>query len=124
MGPYAMISYNYWQRRFGGRRDVVGKTFPLRKAALTIIGVAPPGFVGETSGQQPDMWLPLRMQPSVRPGQDWLRETPPLKVMWLHVFGRLKPGVTHAQAEAQANAVFQSGLESFYGAAARDARRH
>ena len=37
--------------------------------------------------------------------------------MWLHVFGRLKPGVTPAQAEARANAIFQAGLESFYGAA-------
>jgi predicted permease len=43
--------------------------------------------------------------------------------MWLHVFGRLKPGVTHAQAEAQANAVFQAGLESFYGALASGERR-
>ena len=102
---------------------MLGKTFTLRKAALTIIGVAPPGFIGETSGQQPDLWLPLRMQPSVLPGKDWLHDTPPVKVMWLHVFGRLKPGVTAAQAEAQANAIFQAGLESFYGAAASGERR-
>jgi predicted permease len=121
--PHAIISYNYWQRRFGGRPDVLGKTFTPRKAALTIIGVAPPGFIGETSGQQPDLWLPLRMQPSVLPERDRLHETPPEKVMWLHVFGRLKPGVTPAQAEAQANAVFLAGLESFYGAVASGERR-
>ena len=63
------------------------------------------------------------MQPSVLPGRDWLHDTPPDKAMWLHVFGRLKPGVTPAQAEAQANAVFQAGLESFYGAAAAERRR-
>jgi predicted permease len=116
--PYAVISHNYWQRRFGGRADVLGKTINMRQAALTIIGVAPPGFIGETSGQQPDLWLPLRMQPRVLPGKDRLHDTPPEKVMWLNVFGRLRPGVTHAQAEAQANAVFLAGLESFYGAAA------
>jgi putative ABC transport system permease protein len=121
--PYAIISYNYWQRRFGGRPDVLGKTFTMRKAALTIIGVAPQGFIGETSGQQPDLWLPLRMQPRVIPGKDWLHETPPEKVMWLHAFGRLKPGVTLAQAEAQVNVLFQAGLESFYGAAASGERR-
>jgi predicted permease len=121
--PYAVISYSYWQRRFGGRPDVLGKTFTLRKAALTIIGVAPPGFIGETSGQQPDLWLPLRMQPGVLPGNDRLHDRPPAKVMWLHVFGRLKAGVTQAQAEAQANAVFQAGLESFYGATASGERR-
>jgi predicted permease len=102
---------------------VLGKSLTLRQAALTIIGVAPPGFIGETSGQQPDLWLPVRMQPSVLPGYDWLHDTPPSKAMWLHVFGRLKPGVTAAQAEAQANAIFQAGLESFYGAAASGERR-
>ena len=67
--PTAVISYNYWQRRFGGRPDVLGKTLALPKVALTIIGVAPPGFIGETSGQQPDLWVPLRMQPAYCPAE-------------------------------------------------------
>lgn len=121
--PYAVISHNYWQRRFGGRPDVLGTTFTLRNAVLTIIGVAPPGFIGETIGQQPDLWIPLRMQPSVLPGDDWLHETPPEKMMWLHVFGRLKPGVTPARVEAEANAIFKTGLETFYGAGASPQRR-
>jgi predicted permease len=116
--PSAVISYNYWQRRFGGHPGVLGKTIIMRKAALTIIGVAPSGFIGETSAQQPDLWISMRMQPSVIPGRDWLHDTPPSKAMWLNVFGRLKPGVTPAQAEAQANAVFQAGLATFYGPAA------
>jgi predicted permease len=121
--PGAVISYTYWQRRFRGRADVLGTTFTLPKTVVTVIGVAPAGFIGETSGQQPDVWLPLRMQPSVLPGHDWLHDTPPDKAMWLHVFGRLKPGVTPAQAENQANAVFQAGLESFYGAIGSPERR-
>jgi predicted permease len=121
--PTAVISHSYWQRRFGGRADVLGKTLGMRGAALTIIGVAPRGFVGESSGQQPDVWVPLGMQRAVVPGRDRLHDTPPNKVMWLHVFGRLTPGVTMAQAEARANAVFQAGLESFYGAAASGERR-
>jgi predicted permease len=121
--PGAVMSYRYWQRRFGGRPDVLGKTVTVGNAALTIIGVASPGFIGETSGQQPDLWLPLRMQPRVLPGNDWLHDTPPVKVMWLHVFGRLKPGVSQAQAEAQANVIFRAGLESFYGAPASEGRR-
>jgi putative ABC transport system permease protein len=121
--PWAVISYNYWQRRFGGRSDVLGKTLTVRKAALTIIGVASRGFNGETSGQQPDFWIPLRMQSSVLPGRDRLHDTPPVKAMWLNVFGRLKRGVTQIQAEAQTNAIFQAGLESFYGAAATGDRR-
>jgi len=116
--PVAVISHDFWQRRFGGRPDAVGKTVAIGKAALTIIGVAPAGFIGETAGQQPALWLPLRMQPILLPGKDMLHDTPPEKVMWLHVFGRLKPGVTLAQGEAQANALLQAGMQSFYGAPA------
>jgi hypothetical protein len=54
---------------------VLGKTFTVGNASLTIIGVASPGFIGETSGQQPDLWLPLRVQPRVLPGNDWLHDT-------------------------------------------------
>jgi predicted permease len=119
----AVISHAYWQRRFGGRPDVLGRTLTLRDASVTVVGVAPAGFIGETSGQLPDLWLPLRLQPRVLPGSgDWLRESPPDKVMWLHVFGRLRPGATEAQAEAQANAIFQAGLESFYGPMAGERR--
>ena len=115
---HVVISHAYWRRRFGGL-PVLGKQMQVRNATATIVGVAPAGFIGETSGQLPDFWLPIRMQPRVMPGVDRLHDTPPTKSMWLHVFGRLKPGVSGAEAEAQANAVFQAGLESFYGASPR-----
>jgi predicted permease len=82
---------------------------------VTVIGVTPPGFIGETNGQQPDFWLPIRLQPRVLPGRDRLHDTPPDKSMWLHLFGRLKPGVTGAEAEAQANAILQANLAAFNG---------
>jgi predicted permease len=115
--PYAVISYNYWQRRFGGHPDALGKTLRIGKALLTIIGVAPPGFIGETSGQHPDLWIPLGMQPEVMAGQDRLHDKIPEKTMWLNIFARLKPGVSQAQAEAQANSLFKAGLETFYSGA-------
>jgi predicted permease len=121
--PYAVISHGYWQRRFSSRPQVIGETLIIRDTPVTIVGVAPAGFVGETSGQRPDLWLPLPLQPRVLPGGDWLQENPPDKVMWLHVFGRLKPGVTNAQAEAQANTIFLGGLESFYGVPRRHEAR-
>jgi predicted permease len=120
--PTAVLSHDCWQRRFGGRPDVVGRTVTLRSTAFTIVGVAPRGFIGETAGQQPALWVPLRFTPLVQPGPDRLHDTPPEKAMWLHVIGRLRPGVTMAQAEAEANAVFRAGLESFYGAVAADRR--
>jgi predicted permease len=111
----AVISHTYWQRRLGGRADVVGRTVAFPSVAVTIVGVAPVGFGGETAGQVPDVWLPIQLQPQLSPGRNWLRDQAPDKVMWLHAFGRLRPGVTIAQAQSQANVVFQNGLESFYG---------
>jgi putative ABC transport system permease protein len=121
--PHAVISYDFWQRRFGGRADALGRTFVVRRTTFTIVGVASRGFIGETSAQQPDLWMPLRMQPNVWPDRDRLHDTPPVKAMWLHVFGRLKPNITVAQADSRANAILQAGLESFYGAAASGERR-
>ncbi len=133
--PHAVISYSYWQRRFGGSADVLGKTLSIAtipafsapsivpKTSLTIIGVAPRGFIGETAGQQPDLWIPLRMQPAIVPSVDWLHEKPPEKIMWLHVFARLKPGVTLARAGAEANAIFKRGFETFYGSVTSPERR-
>ena len=121
--PEAVISHSFWQRRFGGRDDVIGRTLTIRNATLSIVGVMPPAFVGETSGQLPDLWVPLRLQPRVLPGNNYLHDAPPDKAMWLHVFGRLKPGVSLAEAEARANAVMQANLIAFYGAAATGERR-
>jgi predicted permease len=121
--PEAVISHGYWRRRFGGRSDAVGRRLTIHNTSVTIVGVAAPGFIGETNGQQPDLWVPLRLQPRLLPGNNFLRDTPPDKAMWLHVFGRLKPGVSPAEAQARANAVLQADLESFYGSAAAGDRR-
>jgi predicted permease len=121
VSPIAVISYSYWQRRFGGQ-PVTGNPIAFRNVTVNIIGVAARGFIGENHGQNPDLWLPLQLQPVMTPKNNFLRDVPPTKVMWLHAFGRLKPGVTLAQANAQANAIFQGGLPSFYGSVPEDKR--
>jgi predicted permease len=115
----AVISYDYWQRRFGRRADVLGTSMTIRQGVFSIIGVAPPSFFGETVGQRPDVWVPLTLQPVVLPGREWLHEQPGDgdKVMWLHVFGRLQRGVRIDTAQAAANLRFQQGLAVFYGSA-------
>jgi predicted permease len=115
--PYAVISYDYWQRRFGGKTDALGTPVRLYGAALTIIGVAPPGFHGETVGEDPDLWVPMMMEPLVKPGRDWIHEDLSKsidKVMWLHVFGRLKPGMTLTKAQAEIGVLFKGILEEGY----------
>jgi predicted permease len=117
VSPYAVISYAYWQRRFGRRADILGTRMAVRQGVFSIIGIAPASFFGETVGERPDVWLPLTMQPAVLPGRDWLHDRPGdfEKVMWLHAFGRLKPGITVEQAQAAANVIFQQGLAAYYG---------
>lgn len=114
--PYAVISHEYWQRQFGGQPDVLGRTIAFRDGAVSVIGVAPASFLGETVGERPDVWVPLAMQAVVLPGRAWLRDQPGNveKVMWLHAFGRLEPGVTLERAQTHANVIFQQGLADYY----------
>ena len=108
--PYAVISYEFWQRRFGGSLSVLGSRLHIAKADLAIIGVAQPHFLGENVGEAPDLWIPLDMQPQIMPGRAWLEDDPAHiaeKVMWLHVIGRLKPGISRKQAQANVDVVFK-----------------
>ncbi len=123
--PLAVLSHDYWQRRFGGQREAIGGRLVLRDGVFTIAGVMPPGFFGETVGSRPDVWLPLDLQPVVQPGRDWLHDSPSqlVKNMWLHVFGRVKPGVSLEQAQSAVNVLFQQGLQEFYASAPNEQMR-
>jgi predicted permease len=117
--PYLVISYDFWQNRFGGKTDVLGKPVKLSGAILTVIGVAPAGFRGESGGDAPDFWIPMMMQPAIYPGTNWLHEDPGQslrKIMWLNAFGRLKPKVTLANVQSEVNVVFRGMIQAFYPA--------
>jgi predicted permease len=113
----AVISYNFWQSRFGGDVTAVGKRLRIRQTSYDIIGVTPRGFFGETVGSSPDVYVPLTMQSEILPGRDFLspERNPVEKTEWLQVLARLKPGVTVAQAKASINVTFQQYLESQLG---------
>ena len=115
--PYAVISYAWWKQRFGLDPQILGKTIRVRQTTLEIIGVAPPGFFGETVGDLPDIWLPIMMQDAIYPGID--RLTPALGItnqyMWLQVLARLKPGVSLSQANASINLTFRHEIEQAIG---------
>ena len=125
--PYAVISYDYWQRRFAGEPSAVGQTMRIRSATLVIIGVAAADFRGETVGQDPDFWLPMLMQPLVQPGLDGLHDFmnhSQDKLMWMHVFGRRKTGVSLAQVQAEVNVLFRQMLEADYSTLAATAQKN
>jgi len=123
--PQAVISHEFWQRRLGGRPDALGQSITFRGGVVSVIGVMPSSFFGETVGERPDVWVPLAMQATVLPGRDWLGDKPGSveKVMWLHAFARLAPGVTLERAQAHANVVFQQGLSAYYGSMADAEKR-
>ena len=115
--PYAVISFEYWQRRFGGKPSVLGMPIQVGNASLTVIAVARAGFRGEAVGDSIDFWMPLMMQPMVIPGRDWLNENLSQsleKIMWLHTFGRLKPGVGLSQAQTETDVIFRRIIEGSY----------
>jgi predicted permease len=105
--PYAVISHAYWQRRFAGAPSVLGSRVRIAAADLQIVGVAPAGFLGESVGEAPDVWIPVAMQRAAMPGSNWLASS---SLMWLHAIGRLRSGTSLAQAQAEADVVFGAML--------------
>jgi predicted permease len=101
----AVISHRYWERRFGADPAVIGKQVNLNNAAFTIIGVTPREFAGVLGGgDAPDLTIPLMTEPLVRGNNKNLNQQ---GLWWLLLMGRLKPGVTLEQAQAELEPVFQ-----------------
>lgn len=91
--PVVVISYHVWTSTYGSDPHVVGSTFMLEGHPFTVIGIAPPGFFGETlRSDPPDVWVPLQQEPLVRGKESSL--LPQSVSAWLRVIGRLKPGAT------------------------------
>jgi predicted permease len=110
--PVAMVSYSWWNRRFGRDPSILGKTVTLGPTVYTIIGVAPREFFGTTVGQSPDLWVPLSMEKQVSPGWNGLDNK------WfqsLYILGRLKPGVSVERAQANVNLLARQVWHEYAG---------
>jgi predicted permease len=95
--PVVVLSYGFWQRELNADPEILGKTVTLAGRSFTAIGVAPANFVDLEPGFKTDVWAPLTMQKEVLPGSDLLQNR---TGYWIFVVGRLKPGVTREQAQA------------------------
>jgi predicted permease len=95
--PVVVLSHRFWQRRFGSDPSLVGKTVTLNRQPFTVVGITARDFNGAELFA-PDLWVPLTMQAQIMPGRDFL---PNENLSWLEVVGRLKPGVSPAQAQAE-----------------------
>src|SRR5580704_13647048 len=113
-GPVAVASYSWFQRQFSGDPSALGKTIRIQAHDYTLVGVARPGFYGYTVGQSTDLWIPLSMEKAFsRPGWQGLGQK---LFQSLFLIGRLKPGVTAAQASAETNLLFKQIVRSYLGA--------
>ena len=97
-----VIAYQLWKERFAGGSDVIGRKLDLNGVPFTIVGVAPPEFVGTFVGYSFQFWVPASMQEVFDPPKYKLEDR---GERWIEPFVRLKPGVTPEQAEAELSAV-------------------
>jgi predicted permease len=102
-----VVSHEFWQNRLAGNPAAVGTSIALNSQPFTIIGVAPPQFVGATVGRAPDVWVPMALQQEVRPPSAGLRRALGSADLltargptWLNVIARVRPGTDLSQARA------------------------
>ena len=108
--PVAVIGYGLWQRDFGADPKVIGRTITLNEHDFTIIGVTPKEFGSPFAGIALDAWTPVMMKDYVALPHFSLTDR---GSRWLMVMGRLKPGVTVVQAQANIAAIARQ-LERTY----------
>jgi putative ABC transport system permease protein len=104
------ISYAFWQRRFGGAADAVGKQLTLQGHPLMIVGVTAPSFYGVAVGEQFDVAAPICSETIVHGADERINAPNSRETWWLSIFGRLKPGWRIERASAQLGAITPAAL--------------
>ncbi len=102
--PVAVLSYSFWKQRFGGDASVIGRTLFIEKVPFTIVGVTPAEFFGVEVGRAPSVMIPMATQRRIEPESGALTQA---GYHWLRVMGRLKPGVSSEQAQAECRVIFR-----------------
>jgi predicted permease len=111
--PVATMSYRAWRDQYSRDPSVIGALFHINGKPFTIVGVAPPNFYGHSlSNLPPDFYLPLATEPLVKGESSLLRKT---DVAWLNAIGRIRPGSSVAETEAQMRVELQAWLQNHWG---------
>ena len=117
--PYVVLSYDYWQRRFGGDPSAVHRAIDVNGHPMTVVGVAQRGFQGVSLMSPADLFVPVMMKTVVTPTWDDMNRRDSI---WLHVFARLRPGVDPLAAQRSLAGVYRAALEHDLAANGRDAK--
>jgi predicted permease len=107
--PVVVLSYDYWRTRFAGDPAAIGQQVRINDYPMTVVGVAERGFRGTDWSVAPALWVPLMMKSEVTPDWNGLQER---HTRFLHVFGRLKPGISREQAQARLQPWFKAYLQA------------
>jgi putative ABC transport system permease protein len=108
--PVIVISHEFWQTRFGGSPGVLGQTMQVNERAFTIVGIAPRGFRGTIMGLNFDLWVPATLAPLLLDGS---RELELRGMRAYSAIGRLQPGATRAEAQAQLDAAMRDLAQAY-----------
>ncbi|HEV2348516.1 MAG TPA: ABC transporter permease [Terriglobia bacterium] len=106
--PVVVLSHRVWQNTYGGDPTVVGSTFVIEDHPFTAIGVAPPGFFGETlRSDPPDVWIPVQKEPMIAGEGNLLHQS---QGAWLRMMGRLRPGASIVGMSARLTGVLRQWI--------------
>jgi predicted permease len=107
--PVLVLSHRTWQITYGGDPSVLGSSLVVDGHPFTVIGIAPPGFFGETlRSDPPDLWIPVHQEPMIAGDSSLL---PRSISAWLRVVGRLKPGASINGMSARLTGVLRQWLQ-------------
>jgi predicted permease len=107
--PVAVLSHRAWQTTYAGDPTVLGSTFAVQGHPFTVIGIAPPGFFGETLGSDPpDIWIPLQQEAIIDGETALLHQS---ISAWLRVIGRLRPGASTAGIAGRLTGVLRQWMQ-------------
>jgi putative ABC transport system permease protein len=98
-----VLGYVLWERQFGADPAIVGRTVRLSGRQFTVVGIAPPGFHGIDLILYPEFWIPMGDIRELAAGLPQVPSEQCRDCHWVSVIGRVKPGVTHAEIDAELN---------------------
>jgi len=109
--PVAVVSEAFWRKRLGSEPAAVGRVITVNNKPVTVVGITPASFTGtmRLGATAPDVMVPLALDPVFNPTQTRLKEP---TTWWLLLVGRLKPGVTLEQVQANEAGVFEQAARA------------
>ncbi len=111
--PVAVLSHHAWQTSYGSDPTVVGGTFIINGHPFTVIGVAPPGFFGDTlRSDPPEIWIPLQQEPMMDGDTNLLNSQ---FSAWLRIIGRVRPGASTAGMGPRLTAILRQWMQKDAG---------